>query len=211
MTIFKPSDISTVDMFKNNKISTYYDIGAYPDTRTISLFNKLLQLNVMIFAFDPHIESYDKLINMFGNKIHTYKLGISNKNERLRLYNVKGMCGFSTFVNVFKKRNEFITKFFPDLNNVDSYKVEAVRLDDFVNKYSLPIPDVIKIDVEDWEDKTISSIPFNKYKPILIVEFHRDETKKLVSNKLKHIYNVVRYEHYNSYNKVRSYYVFIPK
>jgi FkbM family methyltransferase len=211
MTIFKSSDSFTIDMFKDSDLSIYYDIGAYPDTRTVSLFNELLQLNVSIFAFDPHQESYDKLISIFGNKINSYKLGVSNKTEQLKLYNVKEMCGFSTFVNVFKVRNEFTTRFFPDLNNVNSYEVQTVQLDKFIKQYSLPVPDVIKIDVEDWEVKTIDSIPFEIYKPILIVECHREKTLVQVSDKLKHIYNRVQYKHHNSYNKIRSYYVFVPR
>jgi len=211
VTIFKSSDILIIDLFKSNKLSIYYDIGAYPDARTVSLFNNLLKRNVKIFAFEPYQESYNKLVDLFGNKINVYKLGVSNKNEILKLYSVKGMLGLSTFVDVFNIKNEFTTKFFLDLNNVDICKAQTVRLDDFINKHLLPIPDVIKIDVEDWEDKTISSIPFESYKPILILEFHREKSKEIVSNKLRHIYEIVRYKHYNSYNEIRSYYVFTPK
>ena len=52
----------------------------------------------------------------------------------------------------------------------------------------MPVPDIVKVDIEDWEDKAIESIPLS-FKPIILTEYHSTEVRLNVEDILRFKYD----------------------
>lgn len=181
-----------ISLFKLNGYKTYYDLGAYPTIESVRIFNRLIDMEVDIYAFEPSEELYNSLVKKFASKIHNYKIGLSDKNEDLLLYNLPGVHGASSFDKKFLLERDDYEKRgkSPDFLEVYTTKSCTVILYDFIEKNNLPVPDLIKIDVENWEIKILRSIDFSKYRPELILFSHSKDTLDYMKIHLKNIYNI---------------------
>jgi len=181
-----------INFFETTGKKTYYDLGAYPNKETIELFSRLIDLGIDIYAFEPAPDPFKLLKEKFGETINSFNLGASDKNETLILYNLELKHGASTYdLNFFFERED------PEMKkyNLKPHKVfetesRTVRLSDFIKENNLPNPDLIKMDVENWEDKVLKGIDFSLYKPILIIEGHSDKTISFLKEYLKKLYKI---------------------
>ena len=110
-----------------------------------------------VFLVDPNDNlqySYDQLIRYFSDikNIFTYKYGISNKTKKLKYFK-SHKSTISTFA--FNDKKLKINKKYYSAKN--EYK-KVYSFADFLKKFKLPKPDIIKIDVEGLEAQVISSV-----------------------------------------------------
>jgi len=202
-----------VKLCKLHNYKNYYDLGAYPNRDTINLFNQLIKINVNIYAFDPASNPYNLLVSKFGNKINSFNIGVSNKNEKLTLYNVPVKDGGSSFDKNFLLGRDDDSIKYPTDNRSRIYKseVQTVVLYDFIKQNNLPLPDLIKMDVENWEDKILSTFDFSKHCPILIISFHSMNTINYMKKHTKKYYTYERQYFMGKYNNERKYFYLTPK
>ena len=124
-----------------------------------------------IVMIDPHKSlewSVNNLKNKLKNKkeVFSYRVAIGRKTQTKELYLSKRPTG-STLVNVHKiAKNK---KIMIDMNYFSTNKlsIKVYTFYDFLKKFSLPKPDIVKIDVEGLEIQVIESI-LKCCKPLLI-------------------------------------------
>jgi|MDSV01.1.fsa_nt_gb FkbM family methyltransferase len=153
-----------------------YDIGAgLRYLPTLIKFDGISKIHLI----DPNdnIEiSYKNLKKIFCDKksIHKYKVGLSNKNEKLFYYPAKVSSG-SSFLNLKKKKDD--SQYDPNYFGKEKRLLKKVYdFETFRKNNKLKSPDIVKVDVEGLEFKILSSI-LKKSKPLIIeVEVNYDNS-----------------------------------
>lgn len=129
---------------KTNAIKTAYHLVANVGTWT--LLAKTLIPEITVHAFEPiplyqqgYLDSTAKLDRV---TLHKVSAGSDNQHEK---FNFSGRS--SSFLEV----SENLLKMFPNEKKVGEITVEMVKLDDYVTKNNLPLPDLMKLDVKGYE------------------------------------------------------------
>jgi FkbM family methyltransferase len=124
-----------------------------------------------ISMVDPHKNLFWSFENLkknliYKNLLRAYKVGIGKNTKKKTLYIGKRSTG-STFLNIFniskKKKIKLNMNYFSKSKEV----VQIYKFCDFLIKYKLKRPDIVKIDVEGLEFEVLDSI-LNNGKPYLI-------------------------------------------
>jgi len=119
----------------------FYDIGANIGMYSVySLMNHPL---TSIYSFEPEPHTYaliKKTLESTTGEYHLYNVAIGPKNEERKIYTSSLNDGGHSFSNEGFDKDE--SKF---------SLVKIVNLDNFRSKESIPLPDVVKIDVEGFE------------------------------------------------------------
>lgn len=151
----------------NKKIISILDIGA-GNRYLKTLLNFDGSSN--IYMVDPNknlewaVNNLKKDLN-FPENVKGFKCGISDKSGKKKFFLASTSTG-STFINVYKKKNkDKINKSYFGPKNTTTTDVYSLK--DFIKKFNLNKPDIIKIDVEGFEKKIIRSILKN-FKPMII-------------------------------------------
>lgn len=154
-------------ILKGNKISIL-DIGAGNRYLPILLnFDGSADISLI----DPHRSlfwSYKNLKKKFIYKdcLKTYQLGIGEKTEIKNFHVGKRSTG-STFINIFKNSKKKKTKLDMNYFSKGIEKVKIYSAKDFLKKFKIKKPEIVKIDVEGLEEKVLNSI-LKISKPIII-------------------------------------------
>lgn len=145
----EPDTIAWIDQQIPDSI--FYDIGANIGIYSIYAAAKGLRT----YSFEPESQNYSELnknifLNSFSKNISAYNVALANKNEL-------GLLHMSFFekggsMNNFGEQIDFNKVKF---DAVFSQPVMAFRLDDFIEKYNLPLPNYIKIDVDGLEEEVL--------------------------------------------------------
>lgn len=129
---------------KNRPIKTIFDLGANVGTWT--KLAKAIIPDAAVHAFEPiplYQDEYLKSTKALSNiKLHKVGVGSENKTEKFN---------FSGHSSSFLEVSENLLKMFPNEKKVGEINVEMVRLDDYVAKQNIPLPDMMKLDVEGYE------------------------------------------------------------
>jgi FkbM family methyltransferase len=117
------------------------DIGANIGYHTL-IFAKLVGPNGKVFAFEPEPTNFRLLeknvsVNGYSNVTLEQK-GVSNRNEKKKLYLNRWHSGFHT---IYKSEQRA---------NLDTVEIETVSLDDYFSNYRGKV-DFIKMDIEGSE------------------------------------------------------------
>ena len=126
-----------------NKIENpiIFDIGA--NKGEISKLCKNINKNAKIFCFEPHPKTFMSLQeNINSNQITLINKALSDKNEKLLLYDYKKQDGSnhaSLWADVIEK-----------VHGKESicYEVDVTTVDNIVNEFNIKKIDLLKIDVE---------------------------------------------------------------
>jgi FkbM family methyltransferase len=140
--------------------SNIIDVGANIGTTAIQFANKAQ--NGVVYAFEPSISNYSKLIkhikiNKFTNII-PYNLGLGNENKKIKLYNlVSSNPGMKIILRNQESLGDFET-------------IEIKKLDEIIDE-NIEI-NFIKIDVEGFEFEVLKGAEkiIDKYKPTMFIE-----------------------------------------
>ncbi len=125
-------------------IQTIYDLGANVGTWT--RLAKALLPKAAVHAFEPipdYQESYRAATaSIAGVQLHRVGVGSDNRREK---FNCSGHS--SSFLDV----SDNLLKMFPNEKKTGEVMVDMVKLDDYVKQQQLPLPDLMKLDVEGFE------------------------------------------------------------
>lgn len=129
---------------------TVFDIGLHDGSYT----NALLALpNVdMIVGFEPHPNTFEKARLNLGDdsRVRMYNIGLGEERGSLP-FNVNKAVASSSFLRM----REDHVKLFPYTGEAETISVGIDRLDDVVERESLPWPSLIKMDVQGYEDRVL--------------------------------------------------------
>jgi len=169
-----------LNLLPQNQV-TILDVGANKG-QSIDFFLKIY-LNPTIHAFEPNPVLYKMLVSKYqeNKNIFIHNLGISDINGQLEL-NETVTDETSTFeklnyesnylqmkANVLGIKKEDIIK--------NKYKVQVIRLDDFIKKMEINKIHILKIDTEGHELKCLKGLDINKGCEInyIQIESHNDD------------------------------------
>ena len=185
---------------KNFKIKNIYDIGSNNGEYTL-LFNRLYP-NSKIFSFEPNlklIKDFKRKTKKFNNiKIINNAVGNSNKYIDLKIDENSSLTT-SLATNNKKSSTYKIKKFLYGKSKGKKNKIKLIKLDTFIANNT--IPDLLKIDVEGYEDEVLKGVKQNIKKiKLIMIEFHFDKLyigynpnrlhNFLIKNKFTHIKSI---------------------
>ncbi len=143
---------------------TVFDIGANAGFYTLAV-SRLVGAQGRVWAFEPSAENAEYLLKHIRlNRLHNVNLiqaAVSNKN---------GMTGFQT-------TDCHATGHITDTGQ---YRVPAVSLDGLIAENVLPVPDLIKMDVEGAESLVLDGAGtlLGRNKTILFIALHGENQKQ---------------------------------
>jgi FkbM family methyltransferase len=140
------------------KGNTVFDIGAHVGFYTL-LSAELAGKEGKVFSFEPLTANYEYLkkhieINNYKNII-PFNVAVSDKD------------GFASF-----KQGENTST--GQLTSEGEIRVRTIAIDDWINNKKLPVPDILKIDVEGAEFAVLKGAVnlLNRYHPIIFLSTH---------------------------------------
>jgi FkbM family methyltransferase len=145
--------LELLDLSKKVNPQVIFDIGANIGTWT--LLAKALYPQAEIHAFEPlpaHAKHFQfSLRGIERVELHQAGLGAANGNAILHV------TDFSDASSVLKMSEAGRSQW--NLSEVQEIALELWRLDDFVARYRLPQPDLMKIDVQGFELEVLKGAP----------------------------------------------------
>ena len=182
----------------NNKINIF-DIGAGQ-----RMLPEIINFNGIskVFLVDPNDNiqyCYDQLSRYFSDtkNIFKYKYGISDKTKKLKYFK-SHKSTISTFAFNDKKL-KVDSRYY---NNNNAY-MQVYNFSDFLKKFKLPKPDIIKIDVEGLEGQVLSSVL--KTSNPLIVQIETNMNNSMFHESFSKINNLFLNKNYFLYTLFPSY------
>ena len=183
-----------------------YDIGAQVGLYTVPLA-KTVGEQGQVIAFEPESQSFQRLqenIRFNGlHNVHFFQKALGEHSEKARLY--AGEDGkWCSLIN-------------PPVNRKDisSQIVEVVRGDDFREAENLPLPRVIKIDVEGWEYAVLQGLQATLSSStceLALVEVHPTMLPKNVKPKsVIKLLTSLGFNSINTYQRGGEYHIFAYK
>lgn len=166
----------------NNKICVL-DVGANKG-QSIDFFKKISS-NIEVDAFEPNRKLFSFLQKKYSNlnNLRIYNLGVSNISGEL-VFHENILDETSTFEE-FNPDSKYLEKKAKILGVskkdiiVDNYKVEVIKLSDFLAQNPMKEYDVLKIDVEGHEFQCLEGLFLNEQTVIPVryiqLESHNDD------------------------------------
>ena len=164
----------------NLSSKTVYDIGSSIGNFAL-LFAEAVKPSGKVVAFEPNPEVFVQLKNRveenYLNNTLIHNIGIGEKNERKKLFvrlNDTGTASIERYI-----QNQIIAE-----GAYNEYEIAVYKLDEYVNRYNLPKPDFVKIDVEGMEYPCLLGMKkiIDKYKPMFFIEIHGADLKRKQEN-----------------------------
>lgn len=153
------------------KVDVFFDIGA--NIGYYSLLGSHLNSKLQIFGFEPSKDAwlyYNKniIINNMTNKILPYNFALSNKNGQIKFNQVVNRKYGETVGNLSGEATVLENMH----RSFESYIVNSITLDDFVEENKISKIDFIKIDTEGSEKLILEGAKntLKKFRPIVVCE-----------------------------------------
>ena len=146
----EPETIEWIDSFADGAV--FYDIGA--NVGVFSLY-AALHRQCDVYAFEPEAKNYaclnqNILLNRLARRVKALNVGLHDRTciEFLQLHDLESGAALHALGEAIDWRKQrFDAKF--------EQAVLAFGLDDFIEQFSAPVPNHIKLDVDGNEDKII--------------------------------------------------------
>lgn len=146
---YQNDKISGEDFFLNfisdkNKKPLVFDVGANIGSYTKNILSKFPESK--IYLFEPHPKTFISLIENLSqfNNLTMINTALGDQCSILKLYDYKGKA--STHASLYRQVIEDVHH-----GESESYEVNVITLDDFVNNNNIQHIDLLKIDVEGHE------------------------------------------------------------
>jgi FkbM family methyltransferase len=126
-----------------------YDIGAAKGV-TASCFAKLRNVQI-VHAFEPIQESYRQLIQATDSSrvvCHNIALGSEEEVKNININNLTNSSSLLSPTALFEKE-------ISGISTIKTETINIVKLDDYVERNSIPLPQLMKIDVQGYEKEVI--------------------------------------------------------
>ncbi len=164
----EPVTIEWIRSFKHDSI--FFDIGA--NIGQFTIFAGVIS-RCNIYSFEPESNNFQGLcknifLNNLQNIVNAFPVGISNNTKFTKLYlddfyvgNSHNSVEYELDSNLEKKNYKF------------SQGIFSTTLNDLIDKWNLPIPNFIKIDVDGIENKIIeksNNVLSNKIVESILIE-----------------------------------------
>ena len=140
------------------------DVSA--NTGIYSLLAKTVNSNSKAYAFERVNRVYQKLrenIELHKFDIHTYEVASSNSDDEAPIYDTDSEHTYSVTVN----QNMYSAD-----TKVIATTIQTIKLDTFIKQHNISNIDLIKIDVETYEDEFLEGFLeyIHQFKPSMLVE-----------------------------------------
>ena len=143
----------------------FYDVGAH-----VGYFALLAaRRNCSVVAFEATPITFRRLtenvaVNSGIGEFRAFRIALSDAQGTVPFF--VSTAGRDAWNSLAPPREE---------GPIERIEVETARLDDFVREHGLPLPDVMKIDVEGWEPRVLAGAErvLREKAPVLLVEFTR--------------------------------------
>jgi len=167
-----------LEFMPNNGV--FFDIGA-----NIGMYSVYFMLNkptTKLYAFEPVSLVYRCLENSLQSidgDIHLYNKAIGSINESKNIYKCNTNDGGHSFYNEIHQR--------------ESELVQVVNLDNFRESESIPLRNIVKIDVEGFELQVLKGMKQTliKARPILLIESQNEDLA--MHGEFWHFFNDLNY------------------
>ncbi|MEQ9288851.1 MAG: FkbM family methyltransferase [Cyclobacteriaceae bacterium] len=156
--------------------TTIFDIGA--NTGIYSLSAKTVNPNATVYAFEPVLRVYKKLVSncLLNNyDINCFQQALSNDNGKATIYDLPTEHTLSVTVN--KDLTPENTKSIPT-------EVNIVKLSSFIEEHRITEIDLMKIDVETHEVEVLEGFEgfLKAFQPTFLIEILNDEIAQSIQN-----------------------------
>lgn len=130
---------------KNYPIKVVYDIGANTGLWT-QLLKSFTAPEVLVHAFEPIPKFQDKFAQTTKDipNVLLHPVGLGNERKDSIIHLAGDASGFFEI-------GPLLTSFFPSVYKTGEQVVKMERLDDYVQENNLPLPDLMKLDIEGYE------------------------------------------------------------
>lgn len=170
-------------LFHKNKIVDYlkrqikpkiiFDVGAYRGK-----FGHSFE-NCKVFFFEPNSESFKKIKKKKNNKY--FNIGLGSKFQKKFFYILPNDSASS--INRQKVNSQFkdiILKFLGGKKNKTNINIYPLNF--FINKYSIKVIDILKIDTEGYENEVLKGISKKNYEKIKYIVVEKCLNENLYDN-----------------------------
>lgn len=175
-------NINSVKKFFNKEINIFFDIGCHKG-ETIDIFQKYFKIN-KIFAFDINKYVLNEIDKSKYRNVSFFNLGVAHKNcvkkieiDDFSFINSLQETNKESWYNNFKK---IVIKSlnFPRKKVCEkAFDVEIITMDNFCSNNSIPVVDLLKIDVEGGELNVLKGFKnFIGQTKLIIFEHHYDDS-----------------------------------
>lgn len=168
------------------KSTVIVDVGA--NTGIYSLLAKTVNINSIVYAFEPIERVYLKLvqnIELNDFRITPINEALSDQNGKAIVYDTNAEHTYSVAVN--KNLNQ---------SGIESIEreINIKRLDSFIKKNNIQRIDLMKIDVETHEAEVLEGMGvfLERFKPHLLIEILDDE----IASNVERILNGLGYQYF---------------
>lgn len=158
--LYRSLDDALIPILKK-KNPVIFDIGAH-EGETIKRCKKIFN-NPILHCFEPQKKCFDK-IKKFASKsikVNNYALGSKISKKKFFIYNKSASSSFNT-----PNKKSIFSK---NLKIISTYDIKINSLDNYVHKNKINQIDLLKIDVQGYEDLVLKGST-KSLKKILLIE-----------------------------------------
>lgn len=132
-------------------VQVIYDVGANEGVWSLGFANA--RRGMEVHSFEPISETYRKLVGRMANcpSVTTHNLAFGRSRSTMRMY----LDEFDPASSILKMTNRHLVEY-PQTGVSQEVEVVVESMDEYVRKNHLPTPDLVKIDVQGYEDEVIA-------------------------------------------------------
>ncbi len=175
-------NINSVKKYFNKEINIFFDVGCHK-CETIDIFQKYFKIN-KIFAFDINKYVLNEIDKSKYTNVSFFNLGVAHINcvkkikiDEFSFINTLQETNKESSYNNFKKIVIKLLNFPRKKVSKKSCNVKIITMDNFCGSNSVPVVDLLKIDVEGGELNVLKGFKnFIGQTKLIIFEHHYDDS-----------------------------------
>lgn len=158
--ISRTLDYSIKSQLKKNS-PLIIDVGAHQG-ESIKRFKKLF-LDPEIHSFEPQVKQFKILKKLKSDKIYLNNCGIGSKNENKNIF-INSETAASSYLNLKNEEN-----YFRNIKTINKEQTVLKTIDYYLNEKKIIFVDLMKIDVQGYENEVLKGA-INSLEKIHLIE-----------------------------------------